>query len=390
VSGPCLLKGGADVDIFLLQGDNTVAGAFTANLGNGENYVSGGITSLTVGKNLTIQGGTGYNGLNLNLTNLHVGGNLRLAGNGTHNQLNIQTLETMKIAGSVSLISTAGVEVGFNMFGNGGVFVGGNVVMKAADVIHVNAGIGSFGGSVHVGGNVSINTGKLAGINAVYVVATETLFIGKSLTILASKELRPEVRGTAGNGPSFIGGAVTIKGALMATIAMDGTIAGKVNIAVAGNDVRPVALTSATAEGTLRLLGAVTVATSAATGGGTTLIDNVFADSSITIKDGAGTRTVEIRDALIAGALTIDTGAGVDTVTLAGSGERGNLYLLGALKILAGAGLDAIALGGNDPSTGLSTRGTSIFVDGGLDLASYFVGTASSLDGLPVLKNLVP
>jgi hypothetical protein len=388
IAGNLALKGGAFQDSLYFDGDNTVAGAFTPNLGNGDNFVSGGAASLTIGKNLTVQGGTGYNGLNLTLLDLNVGGNVLFKGAGTHNQLNIFA-GTLKIAGSVSLISTNGVEVGFALSGNE-IFVGGNVTMKSADCIHVNVGLVSSPGSIYVGGNVSINTGKLAELNPIPIVAGETLFIGKALTITASKEMRVEVRGNSTPAPSFIGGALTINGARTAVIQVDGTIAGKVNVAVTGDDVVATVLTGATIEGTLRLLSPVSISTSTATGGGTTIIDNIFADSSITVKDGAGTRRVEIHDALIAGALTIDTGAGADTVILQASDDRGNLYLLGALKILTGAGLDAITMGGNDPNTGVSTRGTAIFIDGGLDLATYTVGTASLLDGVPVLKNLVP
>jgi hypothetical protein len=390
ISRGFLLKGGADQDFVQFNGSNLVAGAFSANFGNGENYVFGGLTSLTVGKNLTLQGGTGYNGLSLNFGSLNVGGNVRFTGNGTHNQLNISTSDEIRIGGSLSLISTNGVEVGFNIFGNNGVFIGGNVMMKAADVVHVNAGLGSSAGSVHVSGTVSINTGKLAGINPLYVTAGQTLFIGKSLTILASPDLRPEVRGSDENGPSFIGGAVTIKGARTASITMDGTIAGKLNVSVIGGDGRNLFVASATPEGTLRLMGAVSISTSGSTANGLTFIDHVVAESSFTIKDAGGDRVVEIHDALIAGALSIDTGAGADTVTLVSSGDQGNLCLLGALKILTGAGLDAISLGGNDPGTGVSSRGASIRVDGGSDLATYVVGTASLLEAVPVLKNLVP
>jgi hypothetical protein len=390
VSRGFLLKGGSDEDSVQFNGNNLVAGAFSANLGNGENNLFSGLTSLTVGKNLTLQGGTGYNGLSLNFQSLNVGGNVRFTGNGTHNQLNIATNKEMRIGGSVSLISTNGVEVGFNVFGINDVFIGGNVLMKAADVVHVNAGLGSISGSLHVSGAVSINAGKLAGINPLSVRAAETLFIGKSLTILASQDLRPEVQGTSAKGPSFIGGTVTIKGARTASIAMDGTIAGKLNIAVVGGDGRNLFVASATPEGTLRLVGAVTISTSGATANGLTFIDNVVAESSFTIKDAGGDRMVEIHDALIAGPLSIDTGAGADTVTLVASGDRGNLCLLGALKILTGAGLDAITLGGTDPGTGLSSRGTSILIDGGPELATYVVGTASLLEAVPVLKNLVP
>ena len=73
-------------------------------------------------------------------------------------------------------------------------------------------------------------------------------------------------------------------------------------------------------------------------------MDNVFAESSVTIKDGAGTRLVAVQDSLIRGALTIDTGGGVDTVRLEATGDPGNLHLLSALKILTGSGLDVILI----------------------------------------------
>jgi hypothetical protein len=136
----------------------------------------------------------------------------------------------------------------------------------------------------------------------------------------------------------------------------------------------------------LRLLSAVTISTFGNVG--STLVDNVFAFSSVTIKDGAGARTISVQDSLIIGALTIDSGAGVDTVRLETTGDPGSLYLSGPLSIKTGAGLDVILVGGNDPGTGVTATLGKIFVDGGPDLADYSVGQASLLQGIPVLKNI--
>jgi hypothetical protein len=391
VSGEFSVKGGAEADGLQFIGGNSFAKSFTANLGNGGNNLFAGLTSLTVGKNLTLQGGTEFNAMIMNFENVHVGGNVLFAGKGTNNQLGIQASETVTIGGSITMSSIAPLdgESVFILSGNEGLLVGGNVTMKSTDTDHVVFGMGSLSGTVHVTGRVNINVGKLAGVNALSVTAGETLFIGKSLTILTSNEMRPEVRGTSAAGPSFIGGAVTIKGGHSATIAMDGTIAGKVNVAIDGSHPNPVALTSATADGTLRILGAVNVSTSTVTGNGATLVDNVFAESSVTIKDGAGTRLVSVQDSLIRGALTIDTGGGADTVRLEATGDPGNLHLLSALKIVTGAGLDVILIGGNDPGTGVTFAIAKIFVDGGADLANYAVGMASLVQGTPVLKNVI-
>jgi hypothetical protein len=389
ISGALSVKGGPQSDGLQFLGANIFAKNFTANLGDGDNNLFGG-TSLTVGKNLTLQGGTGSNAMVMNFMDVHVGGHVLFSGKGTNNQLGIQSWETVTIGGSITMSSIAPLdgESVFSLFGTEGVFVGGNVTMKTTDTDHVVLGMGAFSRSMHITGSVNINAGKLAGVNALSVFAGETLFIGKALTIITSDEMRPEVRGTSAAGPSFIGGAVTIKGGRTATIAMDGTIAGKVNVAIDGSHANPVALTSATADGTLRLLGAVNISTST-TANGTTLVDNVFAESSVTIKDGTGGRLVAVQDSLIKGALTIDTGGGVDTVRLEGTGDPGSLYLLAALRILTGAGLDTIIIGGNDPGTGVTFAVGKIFVDGGPDLAELALGGASLIQGVPVLKNLV-
>ena len=85
VSGALSVKGGPQADGLQFMGANIFAKNFTANLGDGDNGLFGGGTSLTVGKNLTLQGGTGFNAMVMNFMDVRVGGNVLFAGKGTNN-----------------------------------------------------------------------------------------------------------------------------------------------------------------------------------------------------------------------------------------------------------------------------------------------------------------
>ena len=387
ILGAFTLKGGADADDVTFGGTNIFANSVAVNLGNGENYVYGG-AGLTVGKNLTLQGGAGFSAMNLTFNDVTVGGNIVFTGVGSSNQFGISVAGSLHVGGSIAVTSVAPSdgESAFFLSSVGDISIGGNVSFKSSDTDHVVLNLSAFG-SFHIGGGVKIDTGKLAGVNAVTIHADDTLFIGKAVAMTTSNQMRPTIYGSSAAAPSWIGGGLTIKGGSFASITLDGTIAGKVNIALDGNHPVASTLSSATPEGRLRLLGAASISTTGA-GSGTTLVDNVFAYSSVTIKDAGGARTVAVQDSLIIGALTIDTGAGVDLVRLEATGDPGSLFLFGPLTVKTGAGLDNIILGGNDPGTGVTTIGNKILIDGGPDFADYSVGLASIIDGNPVVKNV--
>lgn len=393
VAGPISVKGGTGADSLQFEEHNQFSNSFVANFGDGDNNTSALLGArLTVAKNFTIQAGKGFNALGVNVMDAEIGGNVSFSAKGVSNQFALSAVNRVTVGGSITMTSIASGpgESFFTLSAPDSVTVGGNVTMKTTDSAKVGGGIFTAG-VLHIGGSVSINAGKIAGINPLTLVGEESLFIGKSVTITTSDQMRPEVRGGSVAGASYIGGAVTIKGSHTATIALDGTIAGKVNVAVAGDHVFPVALSSASADGILRLLSTVNISTFKAKAGTplSTVVDNVFALSSLTIKDGEGARSIVVRDSYILGSLTIDTGAGIDDVKIEGHSDPGMTVLIGALTVKTGAGLDVITLGGNDPGTGLSTRG-KILIDGGADLATYTVGSASLLQGVPVIKNTTP
>jgi hypothetical protein len=169
-------------------------------------------------------------------------------------------------------------------------------------------------------------------------------------------------------------------------VMLDGVIAGKTTLMLGGKATVLASLTPASAGGSIRLQGAVQISTPFATTGNTQ-INNALLESTLTIKDGAGARTVSFFDSALLGSLFIDTGAGVDSVQLATAGTGIGLSVYAPVKILTGAGADTVALGGDTAGTGLFTY-RLVLIDGGLDLAVVTVGTSSNLKIAPVLKNV--
>jgi hypothetical protein len=395
ITGAFNFKGGPQGDVMLTNHHNSFLGNFTANFGDGDDQISRNTvdpSNFTVGKNLTVLGGAGLNDLILRANHVHVAGNALFKGHGTTNNQGFDGLDSLRIGGSVTMLSTPGIssmplnpgQTVQSLFSNNLIFVGGNVKLTSGAADLVRQDIFS-GGRVHVGGGVSMISAKGPRLNPLQLIANDTLYVGKSVTVIGNDELQLELQGTNESGESYIGGALTAKGLRGARVMLDGVIAGKTTLTLGGKASVLASLTPASADGSIRLLGAVQISTPfAATG--TTQINHASLESSLTIKDGAGTRTVSLFDSLILGGVSIDTGGGVDTVQLATAGSEAGLSIYAPVKILTGAGADTIALGGDTPGTGLFTYRT-VLVDGGADLATMTIGSTSNLKIAPVIKN---
>jgi hypothetical protein len=394
VTGAFNFKGGPDVDLMLINHHNSFYGNFTANFGDGDDQISRNTidpSNFTVGKNLTVLGGAGFNDLVLRADHVHVAGNALFKGNGNANNEGFDGRDSLRIDGSVTMLSTPGIlgtplvgQTVQNLSSQNLIFVGGNVKLTSGDADLVRQDI-YCEGRVHVGGSVSLISAKGPRLNPLTLVANDTLYVGKSVTVIGNDQLQLELQGTNESGESYIGGALTAKGLRGAKVMLDGVIAGKTTLTLGGKATVQAWLTPASAGGSIRLLGAVQISTPLATTG-TTQINNALLESGLTIKDGAGARTVTLFDSSLLGSVAIDTGGGVDTVQLATAGSGVGLSVYGPVKILSGAGADTIALGGDIPGTGLFTY-RSVLVDGGVDLAVVTTGTVSNLKIAPVLKN---
>jgi hypothetical protein len=120
-------------------------------------------------------------------------------------------------------------------------------------------------------------------------------------------------------------------------------------------------------------------------------LQNVTALAGITAKLGGAVNTVALDDALLIGAVSIDTGAGADLVNIERDSGFGTISrIFGPLKVLTGAGDDAVNIGAT-AAVEFHVPAASTLIDGGAGADALTSG--SLVDGAlnlftPTVKNI--
>jgi hypothetical protein len=330
--------------------------------GNGTDNVTFGGTSLRVGGAMSIALGEGGGSAIVNSWSMvNVGGTLMLSGAGAARTLDLNSNEVI-VGGKVTINAGAGDGAG-RIFGFSGIYLGGGASLTcgAGDT---NLAIS---GNYRFVSNGSLNLTNGGGLGSAYIT------IG------------------GGSLPSVVDGAITLKGGSSATLEMNGTVFGAVNIStVSLSAASSVSINSYTV-GTLHIGGAVKLSTPTLAGQtGSISIHGAILDNTLTVLGGAGVETLNINNAVVNKAFTASLGAGNDLFRLEQSNWVGASHFRGTVMLKGGGGEDTFLLGGVGANYAINF-GQKVTVDGGAENDALTTGASVIFaPGLPLVTVSVP
>jgi hypothetical protein len=408
-----------------LAGNVVSAGSIKTSLGDGANSVILSAPSVRVGA-LSLTGGSGNDTLNANGAEVIFGALKAVLGDG--NNVVLSSGNTLILGSKLSVTTGLGDDV--LSFGNLVQRLGGGASLAFGDGVSIaqfNGAITFGGGVKFVGGDHATGTSKFqtGGSSIHFGGPLSATFAGGDNQVLIQTQgagRLPAVQFQGGPGADdlllrgftndFVIGPVSFKGGGGANSGVvdntSGTVGAVTYLGGDGFDTLVVSLTagrasavtanlgagpyffSAVAQGPNRYAGPINIQAANADGqAGTIFIDSVQA-GAVTMKTGDGIDTVTVTDSIFSGAFTLNTQGGDDVINIETTANERTTVFRAAVSLSLGAGADTLSIGNNTTNGRADFRSVAKF-DGGADFDIAHITTAAFgnlyIDGQPLPSN---
>jgi hypothetical protein len=387
VGGALTVTGGVGNDSVSFAGPAVnLFGTVKLKLGDGNNALNNAATALSTGSDFVVTSGKGVDDLLMGGSAVIINGKLDMNSGAGADQVGFDVSGLLQIGKTATLKTTGDVIGSTDQTLSGATAVGtGGITMSITNGT-ANQHVISTGGPVVISGAATFTSGKTGNFGEVKVNATSYLTVSdKFSATTGGHDSELEVRAKDVNGR--IGGSFTSTGFASVIAEFSGSIVGAVKLTLPSLVDGYVFLGTKVSQTAPLWLGAVTIASKGQ--GNTIALSNAVVQGALKVNTGANNDDFVIDDTILLGASTIDLGAGGDRFLIeTGTTPPGSTQIFGKMLLKGGAGSDTFTFGGSNMNIAVRAI-AQVTVDGGADVDTLQMN-ANLAFALPIKQLSIP